>query len=280
MFSQHHFSPAVSRCFQSNVFNKSSKNIPLHSTCRICCSKQGFLPWKVITCQWCVHNSFPTKVTGHKVISVLIFLILLSPSEAIDFTTQGCTFTCSCLVPINNLKFHHHFSFFFPIYLQVWTFLPCDLFNLFSAPVKAISLSSAGHTWWILSHRDFTDILCTLSQRPHSPRLCESVCVCCCLHASGSVQHNRESMLVWMWTCVCMHGYVNKCPFLWVSMSVCLHLCVIMGSVHQHTEHEPLYQAEDTLNACHRVRSSVYKGELIPLKNRIQPRTVFPFAKE
>lgn len=225
MFSQHHFSPAVSRCFQSNVFNKSSKNIPLHSTCRICCSKQGFLPWKVITCQWCVHNSFPTKVTGHKVISVLIFLILLSPSEAIDFTTQGCTFTCSCLVPINNLKFHHHSSFFFPIYLQVWTFLPCDLFNPFSAPVKAISLSSAGHTWWILSHRDFTDILCTLSQRPHSPRLCESVCVCCCLHASGSVQHNRESMLVWMWTCVCMHGYVNKCPFCecpWVCACTCV----------------------------------------------------------
>lgn len=35
----------------------------------------------------------------------------------------------------------------------------------------------------------------------------------------------------------------------------------------------------ETLNACHRVRSSVYKRELIPLKNRIQPRTVFPFAK-
>lgn len=64
-----------------------------------------FLSWKVITCQWCVHNSFPTKVTGHKVISVLIFLILFIPSEAIDFTTQGCRFTCSWLVPINNLKF-------------------------------------------------------------------------------------------------------------------------------------------------------------------------------
>lgn len=222
MFSQHHFFPAVCRCFQSNVFNK--RLIKSHCVLLVVfvVLSRVFLPWKVITFQWFVHNLFPTKVTGHKFISVLIFLILLSPSEAINFTTQGCMFTCSWLVPINNLKFHHRSSFFFTIYLQFWTFLPCDLFNPFSAPVKAISLSSAGHTWWNLSHRDFADILCTSSQRPHSPRLCESVCVCCCLHASGSVQHVRESILVWMWTCVCMHGYVNKCPFF-----VSVHECVL-----------------------------------------------------
>lgn len=46
-----------------------------------------------------------------------------------------------------------------------------------------------------------------------------------------SVQWVHESILVFLWLWACMHDHVNKSTF-------CVRTRVIMGHVHQHTEHE------------------------------------------